>query len=796
MKIRLLILSLFASTCALADDIRQLAPTVVTATRVETNSFDLPVSIDVVGSESIHNGQAEMNLSESLIRVPGLTAQNRTQMAQDPEIATRGFGARSAFGVRGVRIIYDGIPLSMPDGIGQPGNVDLSTVKAIEVMRGPFSSLYGSSSGGIIQLISKDISKTPQIDFGFMAGSYGTTKETIGASGTLKDFEYSISADRFDTDGYRDHSSSWKEQQTAKIKFNISDSTKLTVLANHFKSQAEDPLGLALNDGIDQRKFNPYRYSTTSGKGTLQTAQTDYSSNNKYYSAFSNPTAAPDAAYLSNTRVARSNTQVGFKVDHLINETNAIKIIAGVGHRDNLQYLALPLTYGYADQSASAQVWDDTKLYYKSFSNIYASKTDAVSAVDRSKGRASSISRDYWNTEFSWTNLGELFSKKYSLTAGLAYGSMKDVRQDVNASGGQMMLTDTSPYSNPSGSTLTSFGQTLNNYQVNMNRDETDTAYNLDQFIQGKLSLKDSIDIHAGARHTYVSMDFKSKIPVSTDPSVNMNGSKSFERTTPVVGAIWKVNQTFNVYANYGEGFETPTLIEMAYNNASTATGPNLNLKPSWSNNYEIGTKAYIFKNTSINAAIFKVQTKDEIIVSSNSTYSVYGNAPLTKREGLELSLDSQLPLNIGLYAAYTYLDAKFNANYTSGVGGASSSGGGSVNTGNKIPGTYKQQLYGEFSWSYPNLGFKTAIEGRLNSKVYIDDINSAAAPGYGILNMRAGFEQKMTNWKFSEYLRVENLLDKSYIGAVRVNDNNFRNFEPASDRNYLVGVSASYQFK
>ena len=88
-------------------------------------------------------------------------------------------------------------------------------------MRGPFSSLYGSSSGGIIQLISKDISKTPQIDFGFMAGSYGTTKETIGTSGSAKGVEYSLGADRFDTDGYRDHSSSWKEQQTAKINFKM-----------------------------------------------------------------------------------------------------------------------------------------------------------------------------------------------------------------------------------------------------------------------------------------------------------------------------------------------------------------------------------------------------------------------------------------------------------------------------------------------------------------------------------------------------------------------------------------------
>ena len=99
MKIRAFILSLFVPSFAFADDIKQLAPTVVTATRVETNSFDLPISIDVVDKESIQDAQLGMTLSESLIRVPGLTAQNRTQLAQDPQISSRGYGARSAFGV-------------------------------------------------------------------------------------------------------------------------------------------------------------------------------------------------------------------------------------------------------------------------------------------------------------------------------------------------------------------------------------------------------------------------------------------------------------------------------------------------------------------------------------------------------------------------------------------------------------------------------------------------------------------------------------------------------------------------
>jgi iron complex outermembrane receptor protein len=114
---------------------------VVTATRVEQNSFGLPVAIDVVDKSSIQDGQLQASLSESLIRVPGITAQNRTQQAQDPQLSSRDFGSRSSFGVRGIRLYVDGIPLTMPDGQGQPGIVDLSMIKSIEVMRGPFSSL-------------------------------------------------------------------------------------------------------------------------------------------------------------------------------------------------------------------------------------------------------------------------------------------------------------------------------------------------------------------------------------------------------------------------------------------------------------------------------------------------------------------------------------------------------------------------------------------------------------------------------------------------------------------------------
>ena len=290
-------------------------------------------------------------------------------------------------------------------------------------------------------------------------------------------------------------------------------------------------------------------------------------------------------------------------------------------------------------------------------------------------------------------------------------------------------------------------------------------------------------------------MRFKSNIPVSINPAVNLNGAVTFQDTTSVLGLVYKASPTFNVYANYGQGFETPTLIEMAYNSSTSASGPNLNLQPSTSDNYETGIKAFLFNNTSVNAALFRVVTRNEIIVSANSAYSVYSNAQRTGRNGLELSVDSHLDHNIGLYGAFTFIDAKFESNYKSGVGGFNG-GGGSVNIGNTIPGTYKEQLYGEISWKYPELNFKTALEGRANSKTYIDDINSAAAPGYAIANIRTGFEQPVSNWKISEFLRIENIFDRSYISAVRVNDNNNRNYEAGAGRNYLLGLNASYQFK
>jgi iron complex outermembrane receptor protein len=283
-------------------------------------------------------------------------------------------------------------------------------------------------------------------------------------------------------------------------------------------------------------------------------------------------------------------------------------------------------------------------------------------------------------------------------------------------------------------------------------RDEDNVGYNLDQYMQGQLNLFNKVDIHAGLRHSLV--NFRIDDHFYTSDADKGSGSVSYEKTTPVIGIVWKQNPSLNFYANYGKGFETPTFIEMAYNNSVSGGKSNFSLKPSESDNYEAGVKAFINKDTKVNAALFKINTYQEIIAETTGTYSVYMNAGKTSREGLEISLDANLPQNFNFYSSYSYLDAKFETpfKYKDSLTPVTEY---QVVKGMKIPGTYKNQIYAELSWKYPEYGFKAALEARHNSSVYVNNANTASAPAYTIYNLRAGFEQNIQKWKVSEFLRV-----------------------------------------
>ena len=240
------------------DDALTLDPVVVTGSRVEERAFDLPAAIAVVGEAQIKADQARVNASEALAGVPGVSVANRQNYAQDLQISTRGFGARSAFGVRGVRLVADGIPASMPDGQGQAATFNLDRAERLEVMRGPMSAVYGNSAGGVIQLFTREGKGRPSVEGGFSAGSYGSWKTDIAADGSAGGVGYVLDASRFATEGYRDHSRAERDQLMAKLSLAPSDDGKLTLVASSFRQAAQDPLGLSWASYLrDPRSVDP-----------------------------------------------------------------------------------------------------------------------------------------------------------------------------------------------------------------------------------------------------------------------------------------------------------------------------------------------------------------------------------------------------------------------------------------------------------------------------------------------------------------------------------------------------------
>ena len=238
----LLFLAVLAELAPSAPDVR--TDIVVTATRLPQEGLNVPAAIDLIDARAIREDKPQVNLSEAINRVPGIVVQNRQNYAQDLQISSRGFGGRSTFGVRGVRLIADGIPATMPDGQGQAASFNLSSAERIEVLRGPFASLYGNASGGVVQIFTADGPLEHTATATYLGGSYGTWKGGVQLGGTSGAINYIADVSRFETDGYRDHSAATRDHLNAKLKMDLGVG-RLTILVNALdQPDTQDPLGL------------------------------------------------------------------------------------------------------------------------------------------------------------------------------------------------------------------------------------------------------------------------------------------------------------------------------------------------------------------------------------------------------------------------------------------------------------------------------------------------------------------------------------------------------------------------
>ena len=230
---------------ARATEAPPLQDIVITATRVAMPAFDVPASISDVPAAELRADSLGVNLADDIGFVPGLLARNRNNYAQDQQISIRGIGANSAFGVRGVRIYQDGIPQTGPDGQGQISQFNLGSAQRIEVLRGPFSALYGNSSGGVIQIFTAD-GKSPgevRSDVGY--GSFGTFRAGVDASDAEGPLDYNVDFTHFSFEGYRPHQSARSESFNGKVDYDFGPRSTLTFIANVLsRPDANDPQGL------------------------------------------------------------------------------------------------------------------------------------------------------------------------------------------------------------------------------------------------------------------------------------------------------------------------------------------------------------------------------------------------------------------------------------------------------------------------------------------------------------------------------------------------------------------------
>ncbi|XLZ69095.1 TonB-dependent receptor [Massilia sp. SR12] len=664
---------------------------VVSASRIERASFDVPAAIDVLDAERIRDGQLRVNASEALAAVPGLVAQNRQNYAQDLQISSRGFGARSAFGVRGVKLIADGIPASMPDGQGQAATFNLDMAERIEVLRGPFSALYGNHSGGVIQLFTREGQGRPTLESSASAGSDGLYKLDLAAQGESAGISYALDASRFHTDGYRDHSAATRAQAHAKLAMRTAGGGKLTLVASGLRQEdTQDPLGASWATWQrDPRAGETDAADTLSPKRPL--------------------------AERYNTRKSIEHQQAGLTWQQALAGDANLRFTAYAGNRQVIQYQA----FSRAFQGPA---------------------THAGGVVD--------FDRDFQGGEARWQRTLPLAGGKLTATVGVEYARATDDRKG---------------YENFDGAALGVKGK--------LRRDEEDTVTSVDPYAQAEW-LGERWQLTAGLRHSRMRVSVADRFTGNGDDS----GKLRFSQSTPLAAALYRVTPTLNIYASAAHGFEAPTLNELFY--SAGGAGFNFGLQPARSKHAEAGIKAVLAPGVRVDAALFEVRTRDELVVDTSAGgRTSYRNAGRTQRKGAELSLDAALGAGFSTRVALTSLRATYDK-------------------GARLPGVPRANAFGELAWRDSAGRWGAALEAVASGKVYAEDSNTErAAPGYGVLNLRLMAAQELGGWRIKEFARLNNLADRQYIGSVIVGDANKRYYEGAPGRNWAAGISAQYQF-
>ncbi len=215
----------------------------------------VPYALTVSDAFYMQTGQRQLSINEALQNIPGLVALNPDNFAQDLRVSIRGFGARAAFGIRGIKIMVDGLPESTPDGQAQVDNLDLGAFQQMEVIRGASSSLYGNAAGGVISFNSEALPLKPYVELGLTTGSFGLQRSQLKTGwqqGKLGGF---LHVAHTQTKGYRSQSAMQSTLLYNRLEWKLSARTRLKLIYNYvFSPKADDPGALTRPEADNQRR--------------------------------------------------------------------------------------------------------------------------------------------------------------------------------------------------------------------------------------------------------------------------------------------------------------------------------------------------------------------------------------------------------------------------------------------------------------------------------------------------------------------------------------------------------------
>lgn len=447
------------------------------------------------------------------------------------------------------------------------------------------------------------------------------------------------------------------------------------------------------------------------------------------------PRAVDPAALEFNTRKTVDQSQGGLIYERRIDDADSLRVLLYQGERNIEQFQAIPL---------------------------------ATEANVLSPGGVIALARSYDGTDVRWTRQSSVGGTPYTLVGGVSYDALRENRLGFN-----------------------NFSQGLLGVEGLLRRAQSNDVANFDQYLQGSLEFSDAWGATLGMRHSLISFDSVDDHVLANEPSGS--GRTRYEATLPVAELLYAPSADWRFHASAGRGFETPTLDELAYR-PNGLPGLNFSLQPATSDNYELGAKS---RNTLIgeaNAAVFLINTANEIVTQTNSGgRSTFQNAGTTRRTGLELGATQKLDSNWRTEEAYTYLDAYYRQSFLTCANVPCSAPHQLVPAGNRLPGTARSTLFGSLAWM-PPLGWQAGVEARFLSQVYANDANTGRAAGYAIASAHVAYVVQLASVSLSTFLRVDNMFNRNYIGSVIVDETSSRFYEAAPGRSFLAGITATFQ--